>query len=198
MLVPGYVLNHALVLHVDGLGLQALPGATAAAAASVPLSMELKPAVLTSYKQNSSLQGLQEQRCNASYAVHSLAAATSSSTTPTAPVAFQLVMHQLNKTVKQVNANQTPAAHPVGAWHPADIPQADLRIITAAQQVPVMERTPGQAVSFCLVPREPQVWPACAVRAGLAVVLGVVKHVHLCADCLSGYDERVLRHVAAG
>jgi hypothetical protein len=28
-------------------------------------------------------------------------------------------------------------------------------------------------------------------------VLGVVKHVDFCADCLGGDDERVLRHVAA-
>jgi hypothetical protein len=38
VLVPCHVLNHTLVLHVDGLGLQALP---AAAAAAVLASMHL-------------------------------------------------------------------------------------------------------------------------------------------------------------
>ena len=72
------------------------------------------------------------------------------------------------------------------------VPEADLRVVRAGQQVASLEGRPREAVPFRLVALEPDVGVASAVRRGLGRVLAVVEHVDVGADGLGRDDELVL------
>ena len=72
------------------------------------------------------------------------------------------------------------------------VPQADLRVVAAGQEVTLAERRPAQTVPLRLVTLETKVGGASALRGGLGGMPGVVKHVHVGGDGLGGEHEGVL------
>ena len=76
------------------------------------------------------------------------------------------------------------------------VPQADLGVVAAREEVAGFKRRPRQSVSLRLVALEPDVGRAPAVRGWLTRVLAVVEDVHVRADRLGGDDELVLGAVA--
>lgn len=54
-------------------------------------------------------------------------------------------------TAHYVSLPPSVRAHPIVTWQAADVPQANLSIITAAQQVPRLEGAPSQPIPLSLV-----------------------------------------------
>ena len=79
---------------------------------------------------------------------------------------------------------------------PGDVPQANLRVVAPAQQVPALKRRPAQPVTFGEMSLQSNVRLASTVRVRLARVFGVIEDVHVGAHRLRRQHEGVLRHVS--
>mmetsp|Transcript_34088 Transcript_34088/g.96627 ORF Transcript_34088/g.96627 Transcript_34088/m.96627 type:complete len:260 (+) Transcript_34088:498-1277(+) len=76
-----------------------------------------------------------------------------------------------------------------------DVPQTNVGVVTATQQVALLKGVPGQAVALCLVALQAKVRVAATVHLRLRRMFCVVKHKHVCADSLRGNNAGVLGHV---
>jgi len=63
--------------------------------------------------------------------------------------------------------------------------------------VPLLELTPGQAITLSVVTPEPQIRVTGPIKRGLGGMLAVVKDINFSTNCLGGNDEGVLGHVAS-
>ena len=79
----------------------------------------------------------------------------------------------------------------------ANIPQADLSVIRAAEQMTFLEGTPRQAITFRAVTLEPHIRVASSIKRWLRRVLAVIEQIHLRTNGLGGNHKRVLRHIAS-